>query len=142
MKKNLIVAILSFMAISSILWAAGDEPLKHRIVVEVSHGGLEEWVAALNNVANLRDTLGTNTEIEVVAHNKGLGLVMSADDSLTPRMKKLADEGVVFAACEKTMKAQNVKKDQLVPFAKPVDSGVSEIVRKQELGWSYLKTGL
>jgi len=29
----------------------------------------------------------------------------------------------------------------LVPFAAQVDSGVGELIRKQEAGWSYLKAG-
>jgi intracellular sulfur oxidation DsrE/DsrF family protein len=28
-----------------------------------------------------------------------------------------------------------------LPFAITVDSGVAEVVRKQEAGWSYIKSG-
>ena len=54
-------------------------------------------------------------------------------------MQKQATEGVVFAACENTMKRQNVTKQQLTGFAKTVDSGVAEVIRKQEARWSYLR---
>ncbi len=114
----------------------------HRIVFEVTMEGPEQWTAALNNVENLRTALGAAAEIEVVAHSKGLGMLIAKDNALVDRMKKLADDGVVFAACENTMKKKNVTKDQLVPFAKTTDSGVAEVIRKQEAGWSYIKSGI
>jgi len=114
----------------------------HRIVFEVTMEGVDQWTGVLNNVENLRVALGASTQIEVVAHSKGLGLLIAKDNALTDRMKQLADAGVVFQACENTMKKKNVTKDQLVPFAKTTDSGVAEVVRKQEARWSYIKSGL
>ena len=114
----------------------------HRIVFEVTMEGPEQWTAVLNNVENLRTALGATTEIEVVAHSKGLGMLVAKDNGLVDRMKKLADGGVVFAACENTMKKKNVTKDQLVTFAKTTDSGVAEVIRKQEAGWNYIKSGV
>ncbi len=114
----------------------------HRTVFEVTMGGAEQWTAVLNNVENVRTALGAETEIEVIAHGKGLGMLAAKNNTLTDRMKKLAEGGVVFAACENTMKKKNVTKDQLVPFATTTDSGVAEVVRKQEAGWSYIKSGV
>jgi intracellular sulfur oxidation DsrE/DsrF family protein len=37
------------------------------------------------------------------------------------------------------MRKRNVRKDDLLPFATTVDSGVAELVRRQEAGWSYVK---
>ncbi len=54
---------------------------------------------------------------------------------------ELAEQGVVFAACENTMKKKNVSKDQLLLAATTTDSGVAEVVRKEEAGWSYIKSG-
>ncbi len=114
----------------------------HRIIFEVTMEGPEQWTAVLNNVENVRTALGAATEVEVVAHSKGLGMLVAKDNPLIERMKKLADDGVVFAACENTMKKKNVTKDQLVPFAKTTDSGVAEVIRKQEADWSYIKSGV
>ncbi len=114
---------------------------QHRIIFEVTMEGPEQWTAVLNNVENVRTAFGATTEIEVVAHSKGLGLLLAKGNMLTDRMKTLTDGGVVFAACENTMKKKNVSKDQLVPFATTTDSGVAEVVRKQEAGWSYIKSG-
>ncbi len=39
------------------------------------------------------------------------------------------------------MRHRNVQKSDLFDFVVTVDSGVAEVVRKQEAGWSYLKGG-
>ena len=39
------------------------------------------------------------------------------------------------------MKKKNVSKADLLPATTTVDSGVAEVVRKQEAGWSYVKSG-
>ena len=114
----------------------------HRIVIEVNVDGAEHWEAILNNVDNLQKAFSTDPpKIEVVAHAKGLGLLLATNEPLEARMQAEHEAGVVFAACENTMKKQNVTKDQLMPFVITVDSGVAEVVRKQEAGWAYLKGG-
>jgi intracellular sulfur oxidation DsrE/DsrF family protein len=42
---------------------------------------------------------------------------------------------------ENTMRKKNVCRADLLPFVTTVDSGVAEVVRKQEQGWSYIKSG-
>ena len=139
--KTIALAALAVLPLMMNAQTESSAEKKHRIVFEVTMEGPEQWTAVLNNVENLRTALGAATEIEVVAHSKGLGMLVAKDNGLTDRMKKLADDGVVFAACENTMKKKNVTKDQLVPFAKTTDSGVAEVIRKQEAGWSYIKSG-
>ena len=121
----------------------GKAESRHRVVIEVTREGTEQWVAALNYAENLRKVFGpANTEIELVGHNAGLKMMLAKNAELSGRMKKLADDGVVFAACENSMRKMKLTKADLVPFATPVDSGVAEVVRKQEAGWSYLKAGV
>ena len=115
---------------------------QHRVVFELNTEGQEEWQSVLNNVENVQKALGSEkTEVEVVAHGKGLGLLLATNTAMKDRLKQLAEKGVVFAACENTMRRKNVKKEDLFPFATTVDSGVAEVVRKQEAGWSYIKGG-
>ena len=93
----------------------------------------------MNNVENLRAALGNKTLVEVVALGEGLKLLVKSDEPIVARMKKLSVAGVKFAACENTMKKQNVTKAQLLDFSITVDSGVAEVIRKQEEHWAYLK---
>lgn len=116
---------------------------KHRVVFQVTSEGDEQWDAVLGNVENMREALGAaNTEVAVIGHSKGLGMLLAAGNKHAERMRKLADEGVAFIACENTMRKKDVTRDQLLPFATTVDSGVAEVVRRQEQGWSYLKSGI
>lgn len=118
----------------------------HKVVFEVAIDGSEKWEAALRNVENVQKSLGAKTtRIEVVAHGKGIGMLLATTAAANPELKatveKLHANGVVFAACENTMKKMQISKDQLVPLATTVDSGVSEVVLKQEAGYAYIKSG-
>lgn len=145
MKRALVIAsLVSGAAAASLATRVFAEPPKapqHRIVFELTSDDAQAWEGVLDNVENAQKALGP-TSIEVVAHGKGLAMLTSAKGApVQARLKRSADGGVVFAACENTMRKQNLKKEDLVPFAKTVDSGVAEVVRKQESGWSYLRTG-
>lgn len=135
------LALSTFM-VHSMTQAQQRSPKMHRVVIEVNVEGQEAWTGILNNVENLQKALGQeHTQIEVVAHGKGLSLLLATDTPLKERLKQISDTGVVLAACENTMRRKNVKKEDLLPFSATVPSGVTEVVLKQEAGWSYLKGG-
>lgn len=117
---------------------------RHRVVFEVTVDGDDQWTAVLNNIENLRIALGAErVEIAVIAHAQGLGMLLGRDHGeRASRMKSLAHGGVTFAACENSMQKKDVTKEHLLSFATTVDSGVAEVVRKQQAGWSYLKSGI
>jgi intracellular sulfur oxidation DsrE/DsrF family protein len=136
---RILLVILALLAVSLPgMLQAGDA---YRAVFELTSDNPKQWTAVLNNVENLRKAL-PGTSVEVVAHGPGLQLLMREHNSeVAARMEDLAKQGVVFAACQNTMKRMNVSPDQLSPFAQTVDSGVAEIVRKQQAGWAYLRSG-
>jgi intracellular sulfur oxidation DsrE/DsrF family protein len=136
---RILLVILALLAVSLPgMLQAGDA---YRAVFELTSDNPKQWTAVLNNVENLRKAL-PGTRVEVVAHGPGLQLLMREHNSeVAARMEDLAKQGVVFAACQNTMKRMNVSPDQLSPFAQTVDSGVAEIVRKQQAGWAYLRSG-
>jgi len=140
MKKFALGIII--VGLASALFAHSTNKPHHRVIFEVSVDGPEKWEAILNNVENLQKAFGSDqTQIEVVGHGKGLGLLRKTNDTLASRMEKIAGTGVVFAACQNTMRKMNVTKEELLPFVTTVDSGVAEVVRRQEQGWSYIKAG-
>lgn len=143
--KRLFSALLVVLAMAASLTAANADRADakpHRVVFEMTSAEPETWTGLLNNVENVRRALGEErTEIEVVVHGKALGFLKATNVALSARMQVLARAGVVFAACENTMRRQQVGKGDLLPFAVTVDSGVAEIVRRQEAGWSYIRIG-
>jgi intracellular sulfur oxidation DsrE/DsrF family protein len=148
--KTLIPALL-FALFLPLIAAAADAPTAapagaaehspHRVVFELTSADPGVWNGALNNVENLRQALGAGTQIEVVAHGHGLGFLLRTNTAQADRMQRLADAGVVFAACRNTMRREHVTPEALLPFATTVDSGVAEIVRRQDAGWAYVHVG-
>ncbi len=114
----------------------------HRIVFEVTSADPQVWEAVLINIENVQRALCIDvTEIRVVAHGKGIGLVMRTNTGLADTIAGLTTPRVKFVACENTMKRLKIEKDDLLAVAGTVDSGVAEVVRLQEAGWSYIKPG-
>lgn len=120
---------------------AAEKAVKHQIVFEMTSEGDKQFEAVLNNVENVMKALGHGTEVVVITHGPGIGLVLRANAAAAQRVEKLSKAGAAFVACENTMKKKQISKDQLLPFVKTVDSGVAEVVRRQEAGWSYVKSG-
>jgi intracellular sulfur oxidation DsrE/DsrF family protein len=141
-KRHLLAGVLMLAALA--LWrpGSGQESPRHRIVFEVTGDGTQLWEAVLNNVENARQALGTDaTEITVVAHGRGIGLVTQDNAGLASRLARIASPSVHFVACENTMARLKLTRDALLPAVGTVDSGVAEVVRLQEAGWSYIKSG-
>ena len=118
----------------------------HKVVFEVSIDGSEKWQGALRNVENVQKALGAKTtKIAVVAHGKGVGMLLAKTTAENAELKAKLDQlhaaGVVFAACENTLKREKLEKKDLVELSTTVDSGVSEVIRKQEDGYAYIKSG-
>ncbi len=113
----------------------------YRVVFDVG-GPQEQWEMVLNNVENLQKALGReHVEVMIVAHGKAIGMLQKTNHALAERMTQLSSSGVVFAACQNSMKRANVTKADLLPLATTVDSAVAELVRRQHAGWAYLKAG-
>ena len=145
-----LVTIAALIALPLMAVAAETETQStnkiHKVVFEISIDGAEKWEGALRNAQNVQKSLGAKTtKIEMVTHGKGIGMLLATNAAANPEMKstveKLHASGVVFAVCENTMKRMQVTKDQLIPLAITVDSGVSEVIRKQESGYAYIKSG-
>ena len=114
----------------------------HRVVIEVTAEAAPQWESVLNNIENLQKAFAPDvTEVEVVAHGKGIAMLQKTNAAQSERMARIASGGVKFAACENTMRRMKVQKSDLFEFVVTVDSGVAEVVRRQEAGWAYLKGG-
>lgn len=97
--------------------------------------------AVLNNIENSLEALGTNSEMMLIGHGPGLGLLLKTNTTSARRIESLIGKKVVFAACENTLKRKSILRQDLLPGVITVDSGVAEVVRKQEAGWAYIKSG-
>lgn len=130
---------LATVALLFVVLAASAQ--KHRIVIQFSDSDSLSQASVIGQVRNIRTDL-PDAVVEVVCHGPGLDLLI-AKNSKVPSAQ-LADwksKGVIFAACNNTMRRRGVKPGDLVNEAQIVPSAMVELVLKQEEGWAYLKGG-
>jgi intracellular sulfur oxidation DsrE/DsrF family protein len=113
---------------------------KHHVIFQLNEAQGPEWDAVIRHTNNLRKALEKDggAQVEIVFFSQGLKMLLKTNKEYEEKLKKLADDGVILAACQNAMKAMNVKTEDLFPFTVQVDSGVAEIARKQEAGWAYI----
>ncbi|HQA04264.1 MAG TPA: DsrE family protein, partial [Thermodesulfovibrio thiophilus] len=104
----------------------------------------EKWNVALGNITNLIKDVGEdNADIVVLAN--GASVSAYVDDEKIKIMKALSEKGVKFIACRNSLKkmcADNViciNEDNLPSFVTVVPAGITEIIKKQQEGYAYVK---
>ena len=133
MKKTLLLTL--FVALIS--YAANAQT--HKVVVQLNTSDTLVWHGALKNISNLQTALGPNTQIELVAHGSGIGILIDGKTTQKTKIAELAASGVLFKACENTIRERKIDRATILTQAGTVPSGVAEVVLKQEAGWAYLK---
>ena len=78
------------------------------------------------------------SEIEIVAYGPGIGM-LKADAEVANRIEDAVGAGVKVVACENTMKAQKLSRDDMHGKVGYVMAGVVELMRRQQQGWAYLR---
>jgi len=142
MKKTLVTAIAILLGLALAAISQTPQTRKHQVVLQMNVDTPDSWNQLFGNIQNIQTVFGADKiQIEVVAYGKGLSLLLKTNSVYEERMKKAIDSGVVLAACQNSMRLRKVTTADLFPFASQVDSGVAELIRKQEAGWSYVKAG-
>jgi hypothetical protein len=140
MKKTLLFA--AALTLAFVIGAVSQTPKtsKHRVVFQMDEPEGAVWDSLVKHVNNTRDALAKDggSEVEVVFWGAGLNMLRKTNTAYEARLKQLSDDGVTLSACRNAMRVMNVKTEDLLPFAAQVDSGIAEIVRKQEAGWAYI----
>ena len=132
---------LAVILSSTSLAQTGDDVVDqktHKIVMQFSVGDSLEQVSVIGQVGNIR-TAWPNAVIEVVCHSSGLDILTSKKSKVAKDVADLSSKGVVFAACNNTMRRRNLKKEDMLPASVIVPSAMLELVTRQEKGWAYLK---
>lgn len=117
---------------------AGSTPA-HRVVWQLVDGGVDVHERLLRQAANLlADVRPADIQIEVVAHGAGLDLLLTPG-RIADAVRDLQEQGVVFVACDNTLRSRGLTAVDLVEGARTTPSGVGHLVRRQQAGWSYLR---
>jgi intracellular sulfur oxidation DsrE/DsrF family protein len=113
-------------------------------VVYHLNSGLEQASDGLRNIRNHLE-VNPKAHIVVVAHAQGVDYLMKGakDRNGNPyeaAVEQLALEGVRFDVCEITLRNRKLSREQFIPDAVFVPSGVAEIARLQQReGYAYLR---
>jgi len=132
--KKILLSTLIFICVSIVAKAQA-----HKVVVQLNTSDTLVWHGALKNISNLQTALGPNTQIELVAHGAGISILVDGKTTQKAKIAELAATGVLFKACENTIRERKIDRATILTQAGTVPSGVAEVVLKQEAGWAYLK---
>ena len=127
--------------------SADDTAAETKVVIQVNSAGAIHHRQALDEIESLlrhyRDT-GVNARLEVVINGDGLNLVRADTSPYAERIERLLQkyENLTFAACFNTI--ERLKREQgvttrLLPGVIVIDSGVAQIMRRQQQGWAYIQ---
>lgn len=100
--------------------------------------------AVMRNVGN-HLSVDPTAKIVIVSHAKGVDFLMDGakDKNGNPyniKVEELSAKGVTFDVCQITLKNRKLKRDQFIPEAKFVPSGVGELAKLQyREGYVYIK---
>jgi intracellular sulfur oxidation DsrE/DsrF family protein len=137
-RRSLLLAAALLPLLSHAQTAAS--PKKHRLVIQVTDNDPARWNMVLNNTKNAQSDMGGagNIDIEIVNYGPGIHMLMK-DSPVADRIAELAKSGVKFAACQNTMSGMKLTKDDMLTTVEYVSAGVTELMKKQEEGWAYLR---
>jgi len=136
----LILAAMALIGLSGCASMRGLGPIK-----TVYH--INDSTRAMAVMRNVRNQLSVDptARIVVVSHAQGVDFLMEGakDKNGNPYdipVEELAAKGVTFDVCEITLKSRKLNKEQFIPEAKFVPSGVGEIAKLQAReGYVYIK---
>jgi len=112
---------------------------KQKVVFQVSAGDPKTWNLTLNNAKNVQQELGAkNVDIEIVAYGPGIGM-LKFDSAVANRIDEAVGDGVKVVACENTMKALKLTRDDMLASSGFVPAGVIELMKKQKEGYAYIR---
>lgn len=116
------------------------EKKTHRVVIQMTTPDTAAYRSLTRQINNML-AKWPDAQIEVVAHNKGIGLLDKKKSNVEAEMEALKAKGIQFLACEQTLKQQKLEKSDMLPLAGFVERGLVHVVERQEAGWAYIKGG-
>ena len=139
--KFLLIIIASIAFNGSVM--AGIEG-EHKLVIQVSTGYAKSQEIALNYAANVLNYYEPGeVKVEIVTHDAGISLVSkSRKNKFTSRITSLMKSGVIFSACNNSIKnieKKHNKKPEINKGVKIIPDGTVRIMRLQEKGYSYIR---
>lgn len=137
-KLSVVITLVLFSFVVKSQTNTTNQNPEHKIIFQLTSGDTtahKQLIKQFNNILSVSPT----TKIEVVCHGAGLDMLVSGKTIVEDKIKTLAEKGVVFNACEFSIKERKVDRSKIITVSGFVPAGIVEIVSKQEQGCLILK---
>lgn len=120
----------------------GDAP-ENLVVYQFNKADAGYHDAVLFSVGAMLRQYGDNIKIVVTAIGPGIHILLKqpkrpVSQTIREKVASLADYGVEFHACGNTLKSLKMTEKDLLPFAKLVEVGASDLMELQKQGYAYI----
>jgi len=120
----------------------GENP-GHKVVYQFNKGDAEYHQHVLFSIGAMLRKYGDDIHVVVTCFGPGIHILAEfpkrpVSKETRERVASLAQYGVEFHACNNTMLTLGWTEDDLLPFAKVVDAGASDLMELQEKGYAYV----
>jgi intracellular sulfur oxidation DsrE/DsrF family protein len=139
MKSKLLFLALMLLVASQLSLAA--QPVKYRMLLQVSENSVDKLNMALNSAMNVQEIFGPkNIVVELVVFGDGVNtLKYYAPIPIADKVEEATAEGLRIVVCEIAMRSHKLRPSDMLEEVRYVQSGVAELVEKQTEGWSYIR---
>lgn len=154
--KNLLAIFMGIAMFLTVNATANERYGKQKVVYHINFDNPKAQIGALGNVQHHIDAVGKeNLNVIVLLHGKGLSLLLEPDEAkytklkhgnatadMESRIAALKNQGVKFEVCANTLQGKHINyEDNLYDVVKGdiVPSGVAELSRLQQMGFTYIK---
>jgi intracellular sulfur oxidation DsrE/DsrF family protein len=111
----------------------------YNVVIQLSTNDTFVQTSLVRQLNNLVKAMPGIT-IEVVTHCYGIDFLL-ADSPFKSNIESLANNGVVFIACQDTLTEARMDALDLINNTKIVTAGIAYVITRQIEGWPYIKAG-
>ena len=145
---SILVAALAAFSLLTNGASAGERYGKQKVVYHINYLGGDadkKYRGAMRNIQNHINAVGAeNLTVKVVLHGNGVGLLASAkkNEMVQGAVVSLKSQNVDFNVCNNTLRGRKIsyEKDLFDVFDEDiVPSGVAELSRLQQMGYTYIK---
>ena len=120
------------------LCLAGAAHAADKVIFQATENDVDRWTLVLNNVRNLQKAVGADADVEIVAYGPGIQL-LKAGSPIAARVHEALRDRVRVVACQNTMAGNHLTSADMLPDIGYVPSGVVEVMRRQQQGYSYIR---
>jgi uncharacterized protein len=131
---------IKLVIISIVLIASTTIQAQHKIIWDMASADTAQQRGLLKQINNVL-VADPTTIIEVLYHGNAVYAMLKDTGYHKEQIIALQKKGVVFAACNNSLKSRNIDPSRIMKEAIIVPVAILELVKKQELKWSYIKAG-